>query len=200
MKSVKLAAVIGAIVIAATVTACSPQPQPESIPKPEKSTEATTEAVETPEAEEPAAAVGTRENPVPIGQMLAFEEGSAFQVGASAPTQVTPTYSVLPLAIQIDWTSMNSQLEAQGQPTGGPVTPWTNFRVLFVTADGKTYDTMDDYTVTIDNQLFDIGDIYEGTDLVNANEPISVPEAEVAGGVWVIENMASGKRVFIAAQ
>ncbi|MDF2693695.1 MAG: hypothetical protein K0S65_2078 [Labilithrix sp.] len=201
MKSVKLAAIVGAIVVAATISACSPQPQPEALPEPEKSTEATSEAVETPEAEEPAAApVGTRENPVPVGEVLAFEPGSAFQVGASGPTQVSPAYSVLPMAIQIDWTSLNEQLAAQGQPTGGPATPWSNFIVSFVAASGTTYDTMDDYTVTIENQLYEVGDVYEGTNLVNANVPVSVPEAEIAGGAWVVENLASGKRVFIATQ
>ena len=59
---------------------------------------------------------------------------------------------------------------------------------------------MDDYSVDIENELFDVGDVYEGTDIVQANVPISVPEAEVAGGSWVVTNTASGDKVFVAVQ
>lgn len=151
-------------------------------------------------AEPPAAAVGTRENPVPVGQVLPFSEESAFKVGASASTQIAPDFSVLPLVIQIDWANSNAQAAAQGEPAGGPLNFWGGFGITFVTAAGTTYDTMDNYNVTIENQLYDIGDVYEPTDVVNANVPVSVPEAEVAGGVWVIENYSSGARVFIATQ
>lgn len=189
-----------AVLIAAMMLAgCTPTPQPEPI-----STPSAEEIVESPTpvetTESPVAAVGTRDNPVPVGQVLKFSADSAFQVGASAATQVTPGYAVLPLAIQIDWANFNAQASAQGQPTGGPVQPWGNFLISFVTAAGKTYDTMDDYTVDIPNELYEIGDVYEGTDVVNANVPVSVPEAEVSGGAWVVENTASGARVFIAIQ
>lgn len=198
-KSQRVVAIVIAGAVALSISACSTTPQPEAIVTPVAETaEPTTAPVET--AEAPQAAVGTRDNPVPVGQVLAFGADSAFQVGASGPTQVTPGYSVLPLVIQIDWQNFNAQSTAQGQPTGGPVTPAGNFRVSFVTAGGKSYDTMDDYSADIPNELWEIGDVYEGTDSVNANVPVSVPEGEVAGGAWVVENYASGARVFIAAQ
>jgi hypothetical protein len=132
--------------------------------------------------------------------VLPFSEESAFKVGASAATQIASDFSVLPLVIQIDWANSNAQSTAAGQPTGGPVNFWGGFGVSFVTAAGTTYDTMDNYSVTIENQLYDIGDVYEPTDIVNANVPISVPQAEVAGGAWVIENYTSGAQVFVAIQ
>ncbi|NYF18484.1 hypothetical protein HDC37_003348 [Microbacterium sp. AK009] len=184
------------------VVGCSsPAPQPEAIATPTTEPSASAEpAPSETETEEAAAAVGTRENPVPVGQVLAFSADSAFKVGASGPTQVAADFSVLPLVIQIDWANFNAQSAAQGQPPGGPFQPWASFGVSFVTAGGTSYDTMDNYSVTIENQLFDIGDVYEGTDAVNANVPVSVPEAEIAGGVWVVENYSSGARVFIAPQ
>ena len=148
-------------------------------------------------SEAPVAPVGSRENPLPVGQVLAFNPGSAFQVGASGPTQITPTYAVLPLTVQVDWASIKQQFPGEQSPA---FTPWSNQLVSFVTAAGKSYSTMDDYTVEIENDLYKIGDVYEGTDIVQANVPVSVPEAEVTGGSWLIANSSSGDKVFVAVQ
>jgi hypothetical protein len=201
MSTIRTAsALTAAMLVAFAVSACTPAPQPEAIATQTTEPAASSTPVESTTPEPPAAEVGTRENPVPVGQVLAFSADSAFQMGASAATQATPAYSVLPLVIQVDWANANAQATAQGQPTGGPLQPYLQFKVSFVTAAGASYDTMDDYTVDIPNQMYQIGDVYEGTDVINASVPVSVPEAEVAGGAWAVENYASGKRIFIAAQ
>lgn len=196
----KTSAGITALAMTALILAgCTSSPQAEPM---------ATQVVESPVAAETAptptptvnADVGTRQNPVPVGQVLAFGANSAFKVGASAATQVTPGYSVLPLVVQIDWENANAQSTAQGQAAGGPLPIWPFIQASFVSAAGKSYTTMDDYTADIENQPYDIGDVYEGTDVVNMNVPVSVPESEVAGGVWVIQNSSSGARVFVAVQ
>jgi hypothetical protein len=203
MSRISRSAALGsaaALLIIGLVGCSAPAPQPEAIATPTEEPSASAEPAPSETTEEPAAAIGTRENPVPIGQVLAFGPESAFQVGASGPTQVAADFSVLPLVIQIDWANFNAQSEAQGQPPGGPFPAYLNFGVSFVSAGGTSYDTMDNYSVDIENELWEIGDVYEGTDVVNANVPVSVPEAEIAGGVWVVENYSSGARVFIAPQ
>lgn len=197
MRTPPLAVPIITLIAALVLAGCSPSPQPEQAETPtaEAAAEPTPEPVVTSEA--PTAPVGARENPLPVGQVLAFSPGSAFQVGASGPTQITPAYSVMPLTIQIDWASIKEQFPSEQSPA---FTPWSNISVNFVTAAGKSYSTMDDYTVDIENELFDTGDVYEGTDIVQANVPISVPEAEIPGGTWVVMNNASGDKVFVAVQ
>lgn len=199
MKSSLIKGVFTLTVVTAVATGCTSAPQAE--PMATQAVEAPAAAEAAPSAEaSPDAAVGTRQNPVPVGQVLAFAEGSAFKVGASAPTQITPGYSVLPLVVQIDWENSNKQAIAQGQAAGGPLPLWPNIQASFVSAAGKSYRTMDDYTANIENEPYDIGDVYEGTNVVNMNVPVSVPEAEVSGGVWVVENTSSGARVFVAVQ
>jgi hypothetical protein len=166
-----------------------------TLPRHEAAAEATAEPVVTSDA--PTAPAGAHENPLPVGQVLAFGPVSAFQVGAAGPTQITPAYSVMPLTIQIDWATIKEQFPSDQSPA---FTPWSNISVNFVTAAEKSYSTMDDYTVDIENELFDTGDVYEGKDIVQANVPISVPEAEIPGGTWVIMNNASGDKVFVAVR
>jgi hypothetical protein len=194
-----IAAFVAALVLASTISACSSPPQAEPMAT-QTTTPSETSEPEPTATQEPAAAVGTRENPLPIGQVLPFTEDSAFKVGASGPTHVAADHVVLPVVIQVDWANLNEQATQQGVPTGGPFNPLATMGISFVTAAGKSYRTMDNYNVTIDNDLFMLGDLYEGTDVVNANYAVSVPQGEVAGGTWVIENYGSGARVFVAIQ
>ncbi|WP_146083715.1 hypothetical protein [Rathayibacter sp. AY1C6] len=199
MKRSLLKSALTLSVVAFIATGCTSTPQAEPMATQAAEAPATASVAPTTQAATEAA-IGTRQNPVPVGQVLPFAEGSAFKVGASAETQVAPGYSVLPLVVQIDWENSNKQATAQGQAAGGPLALWPNIQASFVSAAGKSYSTMDDYTVDIENKPYDIGDVYEGTDVVNVNVPVSVPETEVAGGAWVIENTSSGARVFVAAR
>jgi hypothetical protein len=134
---------------------------------------------------------------VPVGQVLAFREGSAFKVGAAAPTENHGSYAVLPITIEIDWASIKSQFPDEQSPA---FTPWGNFRIQFVSATGQSYDTMDDYSIDQSTDLYAVGDVYEGTNNVRANVFVSVPGDQIAGGTWVIENSSSGDKVFVAVE
>lgn len=197
--AIRAVVLVVAMGFASPVSGCStpPQSHPFVTPEPEAATTTTPAPAETPD---PTAPAGTRENPVPVGQMIAFSADSAFQVGASGAPEVSPYLSVLPLVIQIDWMRLNAQAETRGQPTGGPVQPYLQFGVSFVNADGKSYNKNENQTVNIGGLFSQAGDVYEGTDTIIGNSPVSFPAAELADGVWVVEDRSSGERVFIAAQ
>ena len=196
----KVSAWMAATVVALSVSACSSSPQSEAMATrtTAPSADEAVAGVESPESF--AAHIGSRDNPLPVGQVLAFSAESAFKVGAWGPTQISPTFSILPVVIQIDWANFNGQAIELGQPTGSPVKLVSNFGISFVTATGKSYATWDDYTTNVGDLLWNMGDVHEGTDVINANFAVSVPEAEVHGGTWVIEDYSSGARVFIDLQ
>lgn len=197
-KSLNLAALVGALILVMTITGCSSTPEAEpmstSTAQPTPTAEAAPAPTETPV---PAAPVGSRENPVPVGQVLAFREGSAFKVGAAAPTENHGSYAVLPITIDIDWASIKSQFPNEQSPA---FTPWGNLRIQFVSASGQSYDTMDDYSIDQSTDLYAVGDVYEGTNNVRANVFVSVPGDQISGGTWVIENSSSGDKVFVAVE
>ncbi|WJL95888.1 hypothetical protein QSU92_01285 [Microbacterium sp. ET2] len=199
--TIKTVTLLCAVALTGALSACTstPQPEPMATQTAEPSQSASAEPTPTETEAAPPAAAGTRQNPVPIGQVLPFSEDSAFKVGASAPTQVFPDYAVLPLVIQIDWANFNQQATEQGVPTGGPYTPAAGIGISFVTAAGVSYATTDRY-IEIENDFLMVGDVYEPNGVINANYAVSVPEGEIPGGVWAIENYGSGAQVFVAAQ
>lgn len=120
-----------------------------------------------------------------------------FTVGGG-PTEVHETYSVFPMTVSFDWASFEEQSRAAGTDPDQGVDPWMSLYVKFVTAGGRSYDSMDDYSVTVPNEWFGVGTVYPPAESVTANVAISVPAAEVAGGTWSVTNM-DGEGVFIAA-
>lgn len=70
--------------------------------------------------------------------------------------------------------------------------------VAMAVGRGRSYDTKDDYNVTVPNEWFSVGTAYSPAESITANVAISVPAAEIAGGSWSVSNM-DGDGVFIAA-
>lgn len=123
-------------------------------------------------------------------------------VGSSKATVVRDGYVVLPLTLGFDWEAAKLQAEDADEPwdvDNDGIDPYGSLTVSFVTAKGRSYDTMDNYDVTIKNDFYDVGTVYPPTEKVSANVAISVPADEVAGGVWRVENYR-GEPVFIAVE
>lgn len=189
MKIRSMAAIV-ALSGALVLTACSAPASPpvETIePKP-------TESASTSPTEEPAAETGTRESPLAIGEQRKIGSDSMWSVGAEAATQVGAGYVVLPLHLSMDWEAA----KAQGMVDGDGVDPWSSLIIEYVTAAGRSYDTADQY-IEIPNQLYEIGTVYEPLAEVSANFVVTLPDAEISGGLWRISNSV-GDNVFIAAQ
>lgn len=115
----------------------------------------TTEPVET----TPAVVDGTRANPLQPGDSRKLSEESMWTVSGGA-TEVYDTYAVLPLTLIPDWDSYTRQAEAQGQDADAGIDPFFSLNVEFVTANGRSYNTMDDYSITVPNDWISIGTIY----------------------------------------
>lgn len=139
---------------------------------------------------------GTRANPLAVGETRQLVEGSIWILGADGATQVNDGYVVLPLHIGFDWAAARLQEGGQNVDNDG-IDPFTFLTVEFVSADGRSHTTFDDYSVTIPNQLYDVGTVYPPTEALSVNVPISVPADQVPGGTWVISNYR-GDKLFIA--
>lgn len=183
MKRISVTLAAGTLLV---LTACSGPTSPpvESIaPKPSAS------ATEAP-ADEP----GTRENPLAISEQRKLSAGSMWSVGAEAATQVGNGYVVLPLHLNLDWDAA----KAQGMPEGEGVDPWTSLFIEYITASGRSYDTWDTY-VEVPNQIHDVGTVYPPLEEVSTNYVVTLPDADIAGGVWKVSN-SNGESVFVAAE
>lgn len=112
-------------------------------------------------------------------------------VGASSETVNNGTYVVLPLYIEIDWEAAR----AQGfDPENEGADPSYSLTVEYVTADGRSFKTMDDYSVA--NDWYQVGTVYPPARTVDVGVPLSVPAEQIAGGLWRVAN-SFGDAVFI---
>ena len=148
---------------------------------------------------EPQAERGTRDNPLAIGEYRKLSNESMWTVGAESATVVSDGYVVLPLRLGVDWEAARVQAEAQGASIDSGIDPWQALVTEYVTAEGRSYATMDTYDIDIPNELYTVGNIYSPVDAISANVAVSVPVEEATGGVWVVRN-SSGASVFIASQ
>lgn len=173
--------------VALTLSACSAPASPPEVetitPKPTQTE--TTEA--TPEAE-----AGSREAPLPPGEQRKLTDSSMWSVGAEGPTQVGAGYIVLPLHIGMDWDAAR----AQGMQEGDGTDPWTALLIEYVSAGGRSYDQAETY-VDVPNQIHEVGTVYAPLAEVSTNYVVTLPDADVAGGVWKVSN-SNGDSVFIA--
>ena len=142
---------------------------------------------------------GTRENPLAVGEYRKIAAESMWTVGAEGATVVNEGYVVVPLRLGMDWEFARARAEAAGGSVEGGLDPWQALQVEFVTADGRSYTTMDNYDVDVPNALYNVGTVYPPAEYVSASVAVSVPAGEVPGGVWVIRN-SNGDVVFIASQ
>lgn len=164
--------------------AADAQPEVTTIPT------ASPSATATPEVD---IAEGTRANPLEVGESTKLEELSTWSVGAEAPTQVNDGYVVLPVHIEIDWDAARAQgVDAENEG----LDPWGSLYFSYVTADGHSYDSNNYPDADIPNELYEVGTVYPPTSTISANVAIAVPNDQIPGGVWRVEN-ANGNGVFI---
>lgn len=185
----RAAAVTAALALLVTgLTGCFEQPTPDPTGSP-------SESIQAPP--------GTRENPLPVGDLIPLAPGSAWQVGASAPTQFGDGYAVLPLRVVIDWDAIRAQLQAQGKNPADAdrlgIDPWASLLVRYIAPSGRSFELFDTASaVDIPDQLWTIGTVYPPATEITANVPVSVPAEDAAGGVWTVLN-TGGDAVFLAA-
>ncbi|MCR2826708.1 hypothetical protein [Microbacterium sp. zg.Y909] len=193
MKKIQSAAVLAAIVI---LSGCSGEPALEvSAAPPSVEVSQTPTPAPTPDAER-----GTRGNPLAVGESRKLSVDSMWSLGAAGPTEIHDGYLVLPMTIALDWDAGEKQAQAEGlslRETG--VDPWASLFVEYVSAGGRSFATMDDYSVDIPDDMYNIGTLYPPVESVGARVAVSVPADQVPGGVWVVKN-AQGSAVFIATE
>ncbi len=184
----RAAAVTAAFALLITgLTGCFEQPTPDPSASPSDSIQAPP---------------GTRENPLPVGEIMPLAPGSAWQVGAAAATQFTDGAAVLQLRIVIDWDAIRAQLEAQGKNPADAdrlgIDPWASLLVRYIAPSGLSYDLVDNPAVDLPDELWKIGTVYPPATEISASVPVSVPATGAEGGVWTVLN-TSGDAVFLAA-
>ncbi|HKP07763.1 MAG TPA: hypothetical protein VJU58_10975 [Microbacterium sp.] len=184
-----------ATILAGCTSASAPEVQ--SVPS------ATAEETPTPTpTTAPAAETGTRGNPLPVGQMRKISDESMWTVGAEAPTVVDGDVLRLPLYLQMDWAACEQQVVAQsGDATcaDAGVNPYFVLLLEYVTAAGKSYNTLDfveDFDW--DSELSNGGTVYPPLAELHKYWSVSVPAAEQAGGIWKVANSV-GDSVYLAS-
>lgn len=183
----KRLACVAAVAAALTLTACSgPASPPVETIKPAT----TPTATQTPEAER-----GTRENPLAIGEQRKITDDSMWSVGAAAPSTTGAGYVALPIHIGLDWEAA----KAQGMPDGEGVDPSVSLWIEYVSASGRSFSTDEVGIIDIPNPLYQVGTVYPPLAEVSANYVVTLPDAEIEGGVWKVAN-SNDDAVFIAAR
>lgn len=136
---------------------------------------------------------GTRGAPLAVGEKRRLSSASMWTVGASAPSLVGAGYIALPIHLELDWDAA----KAQGMPDGEGVDPNLSMYIEYVTAGGRSYD-IDETYIDVPNQLYQVGTLYPPAPSVDANYVVTLPDAEIPGGVWKVAN-SKGDSVFLAA-
>lgn len=198
-------ALILSIVLAITYTAAFVTAVDESLPQAnvKDSEEAAAAPAEEVEADA-AAAVGTRENPAPIGSTVEITAAGVptYEVTLGAPTLDATTimaaedlyneaapagfqYAILPIAVTY-----------VGTETG---TPWIDLSVSFVSAAGTTHTESDVFASGPSPSFMEINELYPGAS-GTAEIVIAIPTADAAAGTWTVEPLFLGDTFFFAAQ
>jgi hypothetical protein len=150
-----------------------------------------------------AKAVGTRDNPAPIGTTVVVQDAG------SPAWEVTPGKPTLDAnALVAKENQFNDKPDAGMVYAMLPVTvkyvgadkatPYTGISIKFVSADGKTHESFDK-SVVGPNDLSDVNDMYTGAK-ATGNVVIMVPTADIAKGTWVVGSMFGDADYFYAAQ
>ena len=194
---------LSALFLAGCSGAATPEVTPSPNAKtPEVTAEPTTEPEPEPTETEVAEPTGTRQAPLAPGEARKLSEESAWTVSLvatdldAAPEMLAANEYLTPPAegeafvvgtfsILVDGES----LAAQGlDVTNEGVDPWMSLSIEYVTASGTSYDTTAGSGCYTANMLYDQGTVYEGGVTVTGDECISMPAAEVEGGLWRISN------------
>lgn len=151
------------------------------------------------QADQPAPALGTRENPVPAE--TSFEVTNWVVELGETDTDATETIMAENQFNEIAGSRVAVMVEVEATYTGPDSgTPWIDLTTSFHTAAGNTYGTgADDYCGVVPNDLMDLGEMF--TDASGSgNVCVAIPADEVEGGSWIVELLFSfdPERVFVA--
>jgi Na+-transporting methylmalonyl-CoA/oxaloacetate decarboxylase gamma subunit len=150
------------------------------------------------------AAVGTRENPAPIGTtvVLTGTGGDAYEITLGAPT-LNASEAVVAANM------FNDEPEAGFQYAMVPVTvaytgsatgnPWIDIEVEFVSAAGTTHRQMDTMSVAPEPRFMDINELHPGGS-GTGNIAIMIPTEDAELGTWAISPLFGDETFFMAAQ
>ncbi len=167
-------------------------------------------------AEEPAAeapTTGTREAPLAIGETRKFSEGSMWTIGlvasnldAASAIRAEDEYAPQPaegerfVVATLQVTADAAAGAAQGLDiTSEGADPRSNVSVVFVAADGTSYETAGGsfcYTANDFNSV--AGAVYQDGATVKGDFCIAVPAEKVDGGVWRVANYVN-ESIWISA-
>lgn len=186
MKRIGAVATLGLVLLLAACSNSSAPPVETITPSADSSPETTP----TPEAER-----GSRDNPLSVGEQRKLTEGSMWSVGAAAASQVGAGYIALPIHVKLDWDAA----KAQGMPEGEGVDPNIALWIEYVSASGRSFSTDEVGILDVPDPLYQVGTVYPPLAELSANYVVTLPDAEIAGGVWKVAN-SNGDAVFIAAQ
>ena len=180
------ATTIGAL----TLTGCSSDETPMQEPL-DTSTPAADTQTEAP-SEEPAAADGTRENPIPVNTLTQYAPDSAwsFAVGETDADAWTSTIQQFnefnPAPAEGESFIMAPfHLELSGDAGAEGADPVQSLEISYVTAGGVTYesDFFGDACGLFPNPFTDLELMYPGAS-TDSNICAAVPTDEVSGGAW----------------
>ncbi|WP_166787160.1 DUF4190 domain-containing protein [Cryobacterium sp. TMT2-23] len=162
-------------------------------------------AADAPAADAPAAdsaAVGTRENPAPLGTTVVVKNAgvpawevtlNASTLDANAAMAAENQFNDAPAAGS-QWAMVPVTVKYVGTETGNPAFDLT---FSFVSAAGTTHQVFDHIAMG-PNELSATNDLYPGA-TATGNVVIEVPSADVAIGTWTVKPIF-GEDFFYAAQ
>lgn len=164
---------------------------PHQEPAPAKTTEAPAVA-ESEKTEEPAAAAGTRENPIPADTVTEYDPASMwrFSVGATNPDATADVmaqneYNTLADGSVFVTAPFYVQVKSEADPAGAD--PSGSLLIEYVSAKGNSFAT--DGTCTINDPLYVIGTMYPGAE-GRATLCAAVPSDATIGGTWKVTSYA----------
>lgn len=160
-------------------------------------------AADEPAAKPDDAAVGTRENPAPLGTLIDVKEsgqpvweitpGKAV-LDANAIIAAENQFNDVPDAGMV-WAMLPLTIKYVGTETGNP---FVDISVKFVSSAGTTHEQFDKSAVT-PNDLTNLNEMYPGAS-ATGNVAIMIPIADAAAGTWAVAGSMFGEDFFFAAQ
>jgi hypothetical protein len=150
------------------------------------------------------AALGSRQNPAPIGSTVTLTDtdGDAYEISFGTPN-LNATEAVVAANM------FNTVPEAGYQYALVPVTvtyigtgtgtPWLDVEVEFVSAAGTTHSETDAMAVAPDPEFMDINELHPGGS-GTGNVAIMIPTEDAELGTWAISGFFGEETFFLAAQ
>lgn len=154
-------------------------------------------------ADEGASALGTRDNPAPLGTTIEIVEfGETTYEVTLGPAVLNANDAVLaanmfndPPADGFQYALLPVQMTYVGTDTGNP---WIDLSIQFVSAAGTTHTEGDTLAVAPEPTLIDINELYPGAS-AEGNVVIAIPTDGAEAGTWTVSALF-GDPFFFAAE